>query len=135
MIKGGLMTGAKRNLYLTGGRETNGGGLLFQWSNTTLPTPASGDRAIGWQGTDLKMWDGTNWTTLLTTDWRTMRSMPSRKTFQKICGLGHTEAASVNLMEQAGKISLVVISYLGIMYMIFIKILTEIFGSEFMEPE
>jgi hypothetical protein len=61
MIKSGLPTTPKKNLFLTGNRTPNGGGILFFWSNTTLPTLDASDRAIGFQGTAPKYWNGTSW--------------------------------------------------------------------------
>ncbi len=64
MIKAGLPTTARRNLFLHGGKSASGGGILFQWANGTLPTLTSSDRAIGWEGTTLKRWGGSSWSSI-----------------------------------------------------------------------
>jgi len=61
MIKGGLQTSPKRNLFVHGGKEANGGGVVFFWNNTLIPDLESTDRAIGFQGTSPKYWNGTSW--------------------------------------------------------------------------
>ena len=61
MIKAGLPTSRKRNLFLGGDEDS---GILFQHSNTTLPNLASSDRAIAWEGTNLRRWSGSAWATI-----------------------------------------------------------------------
>jgi hypothetical protein len=61
MIKAGLPTNPMSNAYFTGGKKANGGGVAFFWSNTLLPDLTSADRAIGFQSTAPKYWNGTSW--------------------------------------------------------------------------
>lgn len=58
MIKSGLKTARHPNLFLGTGEDS---GILFLWSNTSLPDLGSTDRAFGFQSTTPKYWQGSSW--------------------------------------------------------------------------
>lgn len=60
MIKSGLRTSRHENLYLGKGEDS---GILFLYSNTSLPDLGSNDRAFGFQSATPKYWTGSSWST------------------------------------------------------------------------
>ena len=58
MIKAGLKTARHPNLFLGNGEDS---GILFLWSNTSLPDLGSNDRAFGFQSATPKYWEGSSW--------------------------------------------------------------------------
>ena len=61
MIKSGLRTQAVSHSLYVGRSGEEDSGIIFMNSNTSLPTLASTDRAIGFQSATLKYWAGASW--------------------------------------------------------------------------